>query len=294
MSSQPASRQRTVVELTVTRVEQLTPHMVRVVLSGPDIAAFSPLDHADSYVKLLFAPEGVVYPEPFSLEAVKRDFPPEQQPLRRTYTVRALSPELSELTIDFAVHGHGGVAGPWAVRAKPGDTLRMLTPNGAYTPSPDADWHLLVGDESAIPAIGAALRRMPVSANVHVLLQVENEHEVQKFDTDADAGYTWLYRDETADTRQKLVDAVASFEFPAGQGHFFVHGEAETVMKGIRPHLLRERGVHRDWLSISGYWRLGNSDEEYRRWKATLAAQEVAVQSLALDHRAAPLVRAVG
>ncbi|MGH8794506.1 MAG: siderophore-interacting protein [Stackebrandtia sp.] len=278
MTQQSTLATRSVVELTVLRVERLTPHMVRVVMGGEDVAAVSAVEHADSYVKLLFPPPGVVYPEPFCLDTIQKTLPRQQQPVRRSYTVRDFDADLGELTIDFAVHGLGGVAGPWADRARPGDRLRMLTPKGAYSPSPQADWHLLVGDESAIPAIGAALRRMPAGTRAHVIVQVADLLEEQKFDTDADVEYTWLHRDarDRADARQELVDAVASFEFPAGQGHFFVHGEAETVMKRIRPHLLNARGVHRDWLSISGYWRLGDADEAFRRWKAAQSAVDYA------------------
>lgn len=274
MTQEPARASRGVVELTVLRTEWRTPHMIRVVFGGDGIADFRDNNDADHYVKLLFPPKGVTYPEPFCLDSVQKDLPRSQWPIRRTYTVRSFSAGLGELVIDFVYHGDEGIAGPWAAAARPGDVLRLVGPGGKYSPSPDADWHLLVGDESAIPAIGSALERMPAGAVVKVIVQVDNPDEQQKFDTHAEVDITWLYRceAENGDPRAQLAGAVFDWEFPAGQGHFFVHGEAEVVMKRIRPYLLRDRQVHRDWLSISGYWRQGNTEESFREWKAQQAA----------------------
>ncbi|HZE39110.1 MAG TPA: siderophore-interacting protein [Stackebrandtia sp.] len=269
-----ARRSRRPVELRVLRTEWRTPHMVRVVLGGAGIADFRDNEDTDHYVKLLFPRPGVNYPEPFDLEAVERDLPRSQWPVRRTYTVRHFDAGLGELTVDFVYHGDEGIAGPWAAAARPGDVLRLMGPGGKYRPSADADWHLLVGDEAAIPAIGSALDRMPTGARVAVILQVANPDEKQKFETPADADFTWVYRDDASDFRDQLADAVRAWEFPPGQGQFFVHGEAEAVMKRIRPYLLSERGVHRDWLSISGYWREGNSEESFREWKAAEATSK--------------------
>lgn len=270
MSQTPRKKPKNVVELEVQRTHRLTPHMIRVVLGGEGIRNFHDNNDSDHYVKLLFPPAGVTYPEPFDLEAIERDFPREQQPVKRTYTVRRFDPQAGELTIDFVYHGDVGIAGPWAVAAQPGDKLRLLGPGGKYSPSAEADWHLFVGDESAIPAIASALERLTPGAQAHVILQVENRDEIQSLASAAKVEFTWLFRAESGleNPRSALVDAVMDFEFPPGQGHFFVHGEAETVMKRIRPHLLKERCLNRDWLSISGYWRLGNTEERFRQWKA--------------------------
>lgn len=274
MTQKPARASRGVVELSVLRTEWRTPHMIRVVFGGDGIADFHDCGDADRYVKLLFPPPGVTYPQPFSLDTIQAELPRSHWPVRRTYTVRSFSAELGELVIDFVYHGDEGIAGPWAATARPGDVLRLIGPGGKYSPSPDADWHLLVGDEAAIPAIGVALERMPAGAAVKVILQVGDPDEQQKFDTHAEVDFSWLYRRESvsADPRLDLAEAVFDWQFPPGQGHFFVHGEAEIVMKRIRPYLLRDRRIHRDWVSISGYWRRGNTEESFREWKAQQAA----------------------
>src|SRR3954452_9011015 len=108
----------------VLRVEQLSPHMVRVVVGGEGLSRLSVGEYTDHYVKLLFAPPGVSYPE-FDLAAIRANLPPERWPVTRTYTVRRWLPELPELWLDFVVHGDEGIAGPWATNARPGDPVRF-------------------------------------------------------------------------------------------------------------------------------------------------------------------------
>ncbi|WP_405852690.1 siderophore-interacting protein [Streptomyces sp. NBC_00090] len=265
MAEQPARKAPKATEARVVRTERITPHMVRVVLGGPGLDAFEVGEYTDHYVKLLFAPEGVAYPEPFDMERIREEFPRDQWPTTRTYTVRAWDPVHRELTIDFVVHGDEGLAGPWAARARAGETVRFLGPGGGYTPDPAADWHLLAGDESALPAIAVALERLPAGARVHAFVEVADATEEQKFATAAGVDVTWLHRGDRP-AGEAVVEAVRALDFPAGDAHAFVHGEAGFV-KELRRHLRMERGVSRERLSISGYWRLGKTDEAWRAIK---------------------------
>ncbi|MCX4979831.1 siderophore-interacting protein [Streptomyces sp. NBC_00572] len=252
-------------EARVVRTERITPHMVRVVLGGAGLDAFEVGAYSDHYVKLLFAPEGVAYPEPFDMDRIREEFPREQWPTTRTYTVRAWDPVHRELTIDFVVHGDEGLAGPWAARAQAGDTMRFLGPGGGYTPDPAADWHLLAGDESALPAIAVALERLPAGARVHAFVEISDAAEEQKFATEDGVHVTWLHRGDRP-AGEALVEAVQTLDFPAGDVHAFVHGEAGFV-KDLRRHLRLDREIPRERLSISGYWRQGKSDEAWRAIK---------------------------
>lgn len=232
--------------LSVTSTEQLSPGMVRVWLHG-DLAGFADSTHTDRYVKLeLGTPE---------------------DPVLRTYT--ALAPDLAAgtLAIDFVVHGDEGYAGPWAAGAQPGDHLSVRGPGGGYAPDPAADWHLLAGDESALPAIRAALVELPPDARGEVLIEAPSVEHRQKLPGPDQVYVTWV---ETGD----LVRAVRELPWRAGRVQVFVHGEADTVMHGIRPYLLTERAVPRADASISGYWRRGRTEETFRDWKAELAAAE--------------------
>jgi NADPH-dependent ferric siderophore reductase len=278
MADQPARRQRPTVRLRVIRTEQLTPHMIRVVLGGAGFADFAPSGFTDQYVKLQFPPPGADYPEPFDLDTIRRVVPRELWPTARSYTVRAYDLDAAELTIDFVHHGDVGVAGPWAAGAKPGDPLTLLGPGGAYAPSPDADWHLLAGDESALPAIGASLAVMPAGVPVRAIIQVANKAEEQPLDTPADAEISWLHRD--ADSGADVGAAVRSLDFLPGSVHAFVHGEAGFVMP-LRRFLVADRGVPAELLSLSGYWRRGRTDEQWRMDKAEMRRREEAEETTA-------------
>ncbi|GAA4790785.1 MULTISPECIES: siderophore-interacting protein [Streptomyces] len=265
MADQPARKAPQVHEATVLRTERLTPHMVRVVLTLPPDTAFALGSFTDHYVKLVFAPEGVRYPEPFDLDRIRAEFPREQWPANRTYTVRSWDAAHRELAVDFVVHGDEGLAGPWAARARAGETVRLLGPGGGYAPDPEADWHLLAGDESALPAIAASLERMPAGAVVHAFVEVAGPQEEQKVVTPDGVEIRWLHRGARP-VGEALVAAVTALEAPPGEVSAFVHGEAGFV-KELRRHLRQERGIPRERLSISGYWRLGQTDEAWRAVK---------------------------
>ncbi|RSM68460.1 NADPH-dependent ferric siderophore reductase [Actinoplanes sp. ATCC 53533] len=265
----------------VTRVEQLTPHMIRIVVGGAGLTGLTAGAHTDHYVKILFPRAGVGYPEPFDLAVIRETLPRDQQPLVRTYTVRRWRPEVPELWLDFVVHGDEGIAGPWAAAAQIGDPVRFMGPGGGYAPNPDADWHLLAGDESALPAIAAALEAMPAGATVRAFIEVEDAAEEQKLESPAAAEITWLHRDGRP-VGETLVEAVRGCAFPAGEVHAFVHGEAAFV-KDLRALLRVERGLPMSQLSISGYWRRGLNEDGWqstkREWNQQVESeQEAAVR----------------
>ncbi|GAB3490586.1 siderophore-interacting protein [Amycolatopsis cihanbeyliensis] len=263
MADRPARKSRPLTRLRVLRTERVTPHMIRVVAGGEGLAAFPGNEFTDCYVKLLFPVPGVTYPDPFDMDVIRAELPREHWPRARTYTVRYLDRVAGELAIDFVYHGDEGLAGPWVARVRPGDEMLLLGPGGAYAPSAEADWHLLVGDESALPAIAASLEAIPAGAPVRVFVQVADAAEEQALATKGEAQVHWLHRCADED----IVAAVRDLEFPNGTVQAFVHGEAGFVRE-LRRHLLNERGVRRDLLSISGYWRRGKNDEQWREEKA--------------------------
>jgi NADPH-dependent ferric siderophore reductase len=274
MAERPARKPRKPHSAQVVRTERLTPHMQRVVLGGEGLAGFTADTCTDHYVKLLFGPEGVTYPEPFDIERIRAEFPREQWPVTRTYTVRHWDPEHRELTLDFVIHGDEGLAGPWAVRVQPGETVRFMGPGGAYAPDTTADWHLLAGDESALPAIAAALESLPSGAVAHAFVEVAGPEEEQKIDSEVEV--TWLHRGDRP-VGEKLVEAVRALSFPEGRVHAFVHGEAAAV-KELRRLLRVEHQFSREDLSISGYWRLGHDEDGWqaskREWNARVEAEQ--------------------
>ncbi|MFF8943980.1 siderophore-interacting protein [Streptomyces sp. NPDC014864] len=274
MADRPARKTRKTHSAQVIRTERLTPHMQRVVLGGPGLAGFSAGTCTDHYVKLLFPPAGVTYPEPFDLERIRAELPRERWPVTRTYTVRAWDAEHRELTLDFVVHGDEGLAGPWSLAVEPGATVRFTGPGGAYAPDASADWHLLAGDESALPAIARSLEALPEGAVAHAFVEVAGPQEEQKIDSDVEV--VWLHRGDRP-VGEALVEAVRALDFPEGRVHAFVHGEAGFV-KELRRLLRVEHGIPREDLSVSGYWRLGHNEDGWqaskREWNARIETEQ--------------------
>lgn len=264
MADRPARTTPKLNRARVLRTERITPHMIRVVLGGEHLAGFGAGEHTDHYIKLQFPVDGVAYPEPMDLETVRRDFPRDQWPRTRTYTVRAWDPQAVELTVDFVHHGDEGIAGPWAATVRPGEEVLFAGPGGAYSPGEDADWHLFAGDESALPAIAASLERLPEGALAKAFIEVAGPEEEQEIVPSGKADIVWLHRGDRP-IGAALVEAVQALEFPPGTPQAFVHGEA-TFVKELRRHLRIDRGLEREQLSISGYWRRG-ADED--GWQAS-------------------------
>ena len=269
----------------VLRSERLTPHIVRVVLGGGGFDTFVPNDYTDAYVKIVFVRHGVdvgALPQPLTLDSFN-ELPVEQRPVVRTYTVRSADTERRELAIDFVVHGDHGVAGPWALAATPGQPAYLMGPSGAYAPDPAADWHLLAGDEAALPAISAALEALPDNAIGKVFIEVAGPDDEIPLKSPPGVGVNWIYRggradlvsEDNAGDNAPLIAAVKEANWLPGQVQVFIHGEAQAVMHNLRPYIRKERGVDAKWAnSISGYWRRGRTEETFRQWKSELAKAE--------------------
>ncbi|MEZ0357642.1 siderophore-interacting protein [Mycobacterium sp. SA01] len=268
----------------VVSTEQLAPHMVRVVLGGTGFDTFTPGEFTDSYVKFVFVRDDIdvtSLPHPLTLDSFK-DFPPEQQPTVRTYTVRRVDPQARQITVDFVVHGEHGVAGPWAAAATPGDTVYLMGPGGAYAPDPAADWHLFAGDEAGLPAISAALEALPPNAVGKAFIEVAGPEDEVELNAPESVAINWIYRggradlvgDDRAGDNAPLIEAVTTTLWLPGQVQVFIHGEAQAVMHNLRPYIRKERGVDAKWASISGYWRRGRTEETFKQWKRELAEAE--------------------
>jgi NADPH-dependent ferric siderophore reductase len=268
----------------VVRREELTSHMFRVVLGGSGFDTFTPSKFTDSYVKLVFVGDDVdmaSVPQPLTLDSFA-DLPPAEQPVVRTLTVRRADPAAREIAIDVVVHGEHGAAGLWAATAEPGQPVYLMGPSGAYAPDPAADWHLLAGDETALPAISVALEALPANAIGQVFIEIAGPEDEIPLAAPQGVRIDWIYRGGRADLIGEdragdfapLIEAVKSAPWLPGQVHAFVHGEAQAVMHNLRPYIRKDREVDAKWASISGYWRRGRTEETFRQWKRELAEAE--------------------
>lgn len=273
----------------VVRTEQRSAHLIRVVLGGTGFDTFTPSGFTDSYVKIVFVPQGVdvaALPHPLTLDSFDT-LPADQRPVIRTMTVRHADPTTREISIGVTVHGDHGVVGPWALEAQPGQLVYLMGPGGAYAPDPAADWHLLAGDESGLPAIAAALEALPADAIGKAFIEVAGPEDEIALTAPAGVDLTWIHRggrgdlvgDDRAGDNAPLIAAVTGAVWLPGQVQVFIHGEAQAVMHNLRPYIRKQRGVDAKWASISGYWRRGRTEETFRQWKKELAAEEAAISA---------------
>ena len=265
-TAQAPRRARPQTVLEVLETSWVGPHMVRVVAGGPGFAAFTTNEHTDKYVKVYFAKPELGLEPPYDVQALRETLAPEDLPVTRTYTVRWVDAEAQRLAIDFVVHGDEGLAGPWAAAVRPCERIVFAGPGGGYAPDPSADHHVLVGDDSALPAIAAALEALPRDAVGHALVEVATDADVQPVDAPAGVEVTWLLRGDTpAGEASLLADAVTALDWPDGRVQVFAHGEREA-MKALR-RVFAERGVPRADLSLSGYWAYGRTEDRFQAEK---------------------------
>ncbi|MDN5716538.1 MAG: siderophore-interacting protein [Janibacter sp.] len=256
--------------LTVQSTERLGPHLVRLVLTGESLADFGAQESTDAYVKLLFVDPALGLEPPFDLAQLRESLPGDQQPVTRTYTVRAIDRDALRLTLDVVTHGDIGYAGPWAQQAKGGDVAVVMGPGGGYAPRADVGWHLFAGDLSALPAIAASLEALPPEAKGVALIEVAREEGIHELD--APGGVQVSRRVNPPNTPRdflaRAVDAAAwPQELSPESVQVFAHGERESI-KAVRAALKR-REVPRAAISISGYWARGRTEDAFQAEKKT-------------------------
>jgi NADPH-dependent ferric siderophore reductase len=144
----------------------------------------------------------------------------------RRYSVRRWDPSTRLLTVDVVVHGDEGVAGPWSAHASPGDEVGVSLPAGAYRPDPEAAWHLMIGDESAVPAIAASLEAVPAGVPAVVRLVCDGPEDELELESPGALDVVWLHRTTADDPVALLPDAVRDLSFLPGRVQGFIHGEA--------------------------------------------------------------------
>lgn len=261
--SKPNRPPRPQAVLTVESSEWVSPSTIRLVLGGEGFRVLNLNEFTDAYVKLLFVKPELGLTPPYDEAALREQLAPEDQPVRRTYTLRWVDRENERLAIDFVVHGDEGVAAPWARAAQPGDRVVANGAGGAFAPDPTADWHLFIGDESALPAIAAALEALPEDATGYAYLLVGDDSG--RFEISGPDGIQQSWLTGRPGLPTLLADAVAAGPWPEGRVQVFAHGERES-MKAVRA-LLKERSVPKEDLSLSGYWAYGRTEDRFQAEK---------------------------
>ncbi|WP_226501219.1 siderophore-interacting protein [Pseudomonas sp. MWU16-30322] len=242
-------------KLQVLRVVDLTPRMRRITLGGPELAGFISLG-TDDHVKLLFPQnaEQTAALETMVLGAGKDNGP---LPEMRDYTPRRYDLEKLELDIDFVLHGDGP-ASTWAEQARPGQFLHIGGPRGSMIVPDIFDSYLLIGDETALPAIARRLEGLAANRKALVVIEVENGAEQQVLESAAQVNVIWVLREGGKDN---LLTTVKELQVPKGNLYAWVATETK-VSRQIRRVLLDEHGLNEQFVKAVGYWRAEGSAEE--------------------------------
>jgi NADPH-dependent ferric siderophore reductase len=228
-------------QLEVKHVDKVAAHMLRVTLGG-DLDGFTSLGF-DDHVKLFFPDESA---GPGA----------EPQTIARDYTPRLYDARRNVLEIDFAIHD-AGPATRWAEQASVGDALTIGGPRGSFIIPTDYDWHLLIGDETALPAIGRRLRELPAGARAVVLAEVDGAEDELTFQSAAHVEVTWAHRrGAPAGASDVLARTLKTMRLPTGDYYAWVACES-LVAKALRVQLLAEHGANKKWMRAAGYWRRG-------------------------------------
>ena len=213
----------------VVRVETLTPHFRSITFRDDSLADFVSASF-DDHVKFILGADTVT-------------------PTMRDYTPRRFDRAARELTIEFALHGDGPVC-EWAAQATVGQRAMIGGPKGSLIVPVDYDWHLLIGDETGLPAIARRLEELPVDAKTLVFAQVGDPADRRAFASSAPVTTRWF------DAMPALIDAVRALSLPSGDGYAWCAGEA-AAMATLRRILVDDKGQDRHAIRAAAYWKHG-------------------------------------
>jgi NADPH-dependent ferric siderophore reductase len=225
--------------LTVATVDAITDDYRRVTFGGPDLERLAYLPGQDLMLRIPSGQAAVV---------------------NRRYTIRRADPAAGTVVIDMVVHGDGPGA-RWAAGAVAGDTLDAIGPRGGIVVDGDADWHLFIGDETALPGMAAMIESLPPQVPGVMIVELPKRAEGHDPDvgSDRDVQVTWIERgDAEPGDASRLVAAAASVALPSGRGRAYVAGEMKVV-RAIAT-ALASRGLERDQISTKAYWRRGEAN----------------------------------
>lgn len=254
---------RRVVRLEVLANERVTPHFARITLGGPDLAGFHGTG-GDQTVRFFFpraGQDGLWLPgrssDMWMAETLIQA--KSHRPWVRNYTVREFRAGAHEVDVEFALHGDHGPASAWATRARAGDPAGILDEGVSYLPPAGAGRQLLVGDESAVPAILSILAGAPATMTGDVFLEVPSTADVREgVARPAGVRLHWLPRNGNGDVPGALALAAVREADLGTPGYTWVAGESRLAT-GVRRHLVNDRGIAKAAIAFIGYWRHGRS-----------------------------------
>ena len=240
-------------EVTVVSAEDVTPHMRRVIFACADV---TPFVGGDMHVRLLVPPKGKPPVWPGFRQDGRIAWPEgENELVVRVYTIRAVDAGRGELWVDFLQHSSPGVSTPgadFARDAQPGDRAALLGPGAGSLPA--ARSILLIGDESALPAIARIAAEVPAETRMWAIIEVEDKAEEQPLATDGVLDVRWLHRSAYPEGAAGFLLTEAKKAIETVEGDTFVWAACERGdIRAIRTHL-QGRQYDRRKMYVAWYW----------------------------------------
>ncbi len=252
---------QTQLELTVSRKEYITPHYIRVFLTGNDVEQIANTT-VGVHNKIFIPPRGinkVYFPK---LNSGTKQWIVQSEELRpsmRTYTHRGIDLDKKEIWIDFVAHGVEGVASEWAINAQIGSVLGVMMKGRKKELYPKAENYVLIGDATAIPVLGAILEDLSETAKGICIIEVHSKEDEQLLQTNANIQFIWLHN-KNPQNESKLPEAVKKLFLPEKNRYAYVAAEFSAVKK-IRHYLRDEQNWQRQEFSAISYWKAGETED---------------------------------
>jgi NADPH-dependent ferric siderophore reductase len=275
--------------LEVLRTERLAPHWIRVTLGGGEIEEFRPMGY-DQWFRLFIPVSGDAGLERVPAKAHKLfgylkflRIPDGERPVMRNYTVRAYRAATAdsgaEIDVDFVLHGSAaeGTAGPasrWAETCKQGDRVLIIDEGLTFNPQRGVERVVLVGDETALPAIASICASLPETASGIAIIEAPSAEDMLEFPHPAGVAVEWIVRPHGTDPGALALSALRDAELPEAPFHTYAAGE-QALASGVRKQLVTDRGVDKNTVSFCGYWKIGAASP------ASKAARAAAMEPLA-------------
>ena len=227
-------------DLFVVSNQLLTPHMRRIKVYGKCLDKF-PTDYEIGYVKVNFSKKAT-------------------EKVVRSYTVREFDSDSNELTLDFVDHGDLGPASRWAQKTKKGDPISIFGPGSTRSVDATADWYLIGGDMSALPAIGASIKYLRPDAKGYVVVEILSAEDKQNLNPPDGMEVIWVNQEKNDVPNDKLTSKIRSLPWLPGRVFPWFAGEFDG-MRNMRTYFRDEKNIDKKAMYLSCYWKNGDTDE---------------------------------
>ncbi|WP_420548049.1 siderophore-interacting protein [Curvivirga sp.] len=227
------------------------PNMIRLTVKGPHMASYA--ENGLHFQLLIPSNEKLTAIWPTKKTSGKIHYPvandeSEQGLYRRVYTIRHIRVEQNEFDFDVLRHA-GGIASDWAENVSIGDKIGIMGPSGGHYP--EANWLMLAGDETALPAIARILENCPKDTKGEAIISLKDLEKwaIQLKKPDG-INIKWLDH-----SKGSMIDTVKTVNVPENQSAYFWFGGEFEVAADLRKYFKHDLKLSSKQYHSSAYWR---------------------------------------